>query len=57
VSQLRQVSRAIAFAVARRAQADGVAPKLSEDELATRIDAHVWQPVYRPYRRAAVKSR
>ena len=51
VSALRKVSREIALVVARQAQSDGVAQRLSEDELSRRIDAHVWEPVYRPYRR------
>ena len=33
------------------AQADGVAEACDESELLPRIQAQVWQPVYRPYRR------
>ena len=50
VAELRAVSRTIACAVARQAIADGVAPSRSVSELDARIDAHVWEPVYRPYR-------
>ena len=50
VSELRSVSRTIAFAVAKRAMLDGVAESYSDAELDARINAHVWEPVYRPYR-------
>jgi malate dehydrogenase (oxaloacetate-decarboxylating) len=49
VDQLRRVALAIALAVARQAQADGVAEPCSEDEMAERIRARVWAPNYRPY--------
>jgi malate dehydrogenase (oxaloacetate-decarboxylating) len=51
VQELRNVAVAIATAVARQAQRDGVAEPCSEDELAGRIAAQIWEPVYRPYRR------
>jgi len=50
VSQLRQVAVVVAHAVGVQAQADGVAPPCSEDELARRISAEVWAPEYLPYR-------
>jgi len=53
VNALRSVARAIAVAVAKQAQEDGVAQPLADEELSRRIDAHVWEPVYRPYRRVA----
>ncbi len=56
VSELRAVSRAVAHAVGRQAQRDGVAPRMSEDELSHRIRAHIWEPVYRPYRRVAPRT-
>jgi malic enzyme len=37
--------------VAKQAQADGVARAMSEDELQHRIDAFMWKPAYRPYKR------
>jgi malate dehydrogenase (oxaloacetate-decarboxylating) len=49
VQALREVSAAVAVAVARQAQADGLAAPCSEEELARRIAAHVWEPVYRSY--------
>ena len=50
VNELRAVSRVIASAVAREAIDDGVAAPYDEAEIEARIDAHVWEPVYRPYR-------
>jgi malate dehydrogenase (oxaloacetate-decarboxylating) len=51
VSELRGVAVAVATAVARQAQLDGLAEPLADDELARRIAAQIWEPVYRPYRR------
>jgi malate dehydrogenase (oxaloacetate-decarboxylating) len=51
VTELRTVAVAVAAAVARQAQADGVADRCDEETLQQRIAAQVWQPVYRPYRR------
>jgi malate dehydrogenase (oxaloacetate-decarboxylating) len=51
VQELRSVAVAIATAVSRQAQQDGVAEPCSDDELAGRIAAQIWEPVYRPYRR------
>ncbi len=56
VNALRTVARAIAVAVARQAQEDGVAQPLTDEELSGRIDRNVWEPVYRPYRKAATKK-
>ena len=42
----RRVARDIAFAVGVQAQKDGVAPKLSEDELRRRVRETQWTPVY-----------
>ena len=46
---IRAVSEAVALAVARQAQADGVAQATSEDALARAIRATIWEPSYRPY--------
>ena len=51
VDQLREVAIAVAFEVAKQAQADGVADACSEDEIRQRIEDQVWEPVYHPYRR------
>ncbi|MGC1547530.1 MAG: malic enzyme-like NAD(P)-binding protein, partial [Rhodanobacter sp.] len=49
VDQLRSVSVAVAMAVAKQAQADGVADPCGDDILAKRIADRVWAPQYRPY--------
>jgi malate dehydrogenase (oxaloacetate-decarboxylating) len=49
VQDLRRVSAAVAAAVARQAQADGLAAPCGEDELERRILANVWEPAYRSY--------
>ena len=51
VSDLRQVAIAVAIAVARQAQADGVAEPMDAAETEARIRAHVWEPRYRQYRK------
>jgi malate dehydrogenase (oxaloacetate-decarboxylating) len=50
LENIRHVSRRIALAVAKEAQRQGLADQTSEEELALRIDAHRWQPSYRPMR-------
>jgi malate dehydrogenase (oxaloacetate-decarboxylating) len=52
VTELRSVAIAVAQAVARQAQADGVADPCDAATLDARIAARVWEPRYRPYRRA-----
>lgn len=49
---IRQVSTQIALAVAKRAQKDGVAESLSDEETRAAIDANYWTPHYRTYQRA-----
>jgi malate dehydrogenase (oxaloacetate-decarboxylating) len=51
VTSLRSVAVAVARAVARQAQSDGVAELCDEGELEARIAAQIWEPLYRPYRR------
>jgi malate dehydrogenase (oxaloacetate-decarboxylating) len=51
VDQLRAVSLAVAEAVARQAQADGVADLADDVTLSDHIAANVWEPRYRPYRK------
>ena len=51
ISELRSVSEDVAKAVARQAQADGVADPCPPDELDARIQAFIWEPRYRPYRK------
>jgi malate dehydrogenase (oxaloacetate-decarboxylating) len=49
VDQLRDVSLAVAKAVAIQAQTDGVAEACDEATLNQRLKALVWEPKYRPY--------
>jgi len=51
VTELRHVSVAVAMAVARQAQNDGLAPPCDEATLAARVRACVWEPAYRTYLR------
>jgi malate dehydrogenase (oxaloacetate-decarboxylating) len=51
ISDLRIVSRNIAESVARQAQSEGVARPMNDHELQARIDAFMWKPAYRPYKR------
>jgi malate dehydrogenase (oxaloacetate-decarboxylating) len=53
VDQLRSVSVHVARAVAKQAQADGVADPCDDDTLEQRIREQIWEPVYRHYRRKA----
>jgi malate dehydrogenase (oxaloacetate-decarboxylating) len=50
VDELRSVALAVATAVARQAQKEGIA-RNDDDLHADGISAQMWEPVYRPYRR------
>ena len=50
VNELRAVSFAVAIAVARQAQAEGVAPASDSESLAAGVRARVWEPSYPRYR-------
>ena len=52
LSEVRDVAKRVAVAVAMQAQRDGLADAaLSQDELLRRIEATMWTPSYLPYRR------
>ncbi len=52
LSEVREVAKRVAVAVALQAQRDGLADAtLSHDELLHRIEATMWTPDYLPYRR------
>lgn len=53
ITEIAQISKKIAYAVARVAQQQGLAPELSSERLLAKIDALFWLPQYRPYRRSA----
>jgi malate dehydrogenase (oxaloacetate-decarboxylating) len=48
LSQVREMSRDIALAVACQAQREGLAEKTTTEELQKRIEATFWKPAYRP---------
>jgi len=50
---IAQLSKDIAFAVAKVAQQQGYALKMSDEKLLQRIEDNFWQPEYRQYRRAS----
>jgi malate dehydrogenase (oxaloacetate-decarboxylating) len=49
LTEIRRVASEIAFAVGMEAQKDGVAPKISEDELRRRVLNTQWTPAYPLY--------
>lgn len=53
LSDVRDLSQAIAIAVARQAQADGVALSSSDEAIQAAVERNFWFPRYRRYRRAA----
>jgi malate dehydrogenase (oxaloacetate-decarboxylating) len=52
VSQMRTIAAAVGTAVARQAQADGVADACDASTLDARIAAAMWEPSYVPYSKA-----
>lgn len=57
LTELANLSKTIAFAVAKVAMSEGLARKVSDDELHASIDHHFWTPQYREYRRIATRAR
>lgn len=57
LTALSQISRVIAFKVAKVALAQGLARELSDEELQQNIDRNFWIPGYREYRRIATRAR
>ncbi len=57
LTSLTEISRRIAFEVGRVAQREGFALETSEEELKRHIEHNFWEPVYRPYRRVAMRAR
>ena len=51
LGEIQQVSKVIAFEVAKAAMADGVAVTISDDLLQQKIDQSFWKPEYRKYKR------
>ncbi len=50
LSEVRDVAKRVAVAVAMQAQRDGLAEALPQDQLMQRIEATMWTPDYLPYR-------
>ncbi|WP_428772418.1 NAD-dependent malic enzyme [Vibrio sp.] len=50
---IHSVSKKIAFAVAKKAIEQGVAPEITDETLEAKIEDLFWQPVYRRYKRTA----
>lgn len=57
LTELAELSRGIAFSVAKVAQAQGLARERSDDELRDDIERNFWTPKYREYRRIAARAR
>jgi len=53
LNEVQEVSRKIAFAVAKQAQQDGVALSTSDEVIWDNVERNFWYPRYRHYRRAA----
>ena len=53
LTALPQISRKIAFAVAKTAIAQDLAREMTDDELLASIERNFWTPAYREYRRVA----
>ncbi len=57
LTSLAEISRKIAFQVARTAIDQELARDMTEDELLASIDRNFWTPAYREYRRIATRAR
>ncbi len=57
LTDLPQISRKIAFAVAKTAMGQGHAREMSDEELLETIERNFWTPAYREYRRIATRAR
>lgn len=54
LTQIAQLSKNIAFAVAKVAYEQGLALELSDTELLEKIEQNFWQPEYRQYKRTSI---
>ncbi len=53
MKDIQEVSKKIAFAVAKQAQKDKVALEMTDEQIQQSIDKNFWKPEYREYRRAS----
>lgn len=54
LTAIAELSKSIAFAIAKVAFRQNLALPMSEEELMAKIDQNFWKPVYREYRRVSV---
>lgn len=54
ITEIAQLSKAIAFAIAKVAFTEGLALELTDEELVAKIEDNFWQPQYRKYRRTSI---
>lgn len=54
LTEVQNVSRKIAFAVAKKAQEQSLALTVSDESLLSRIDKFFWHAEYRPYKRVSL---
>jgi len=54
ITAIAQLSKEIAFAVAKVAFEQGLALEVSDEQLRARIEHNFWQPEYRQYRRISI---
>ncbi|MBR9907203.1 MAG: NAD-dependent malic enzyme [Gammaproteobacteria bacterium] len=54
ITNIAELSKQIAFNVAKVAQQQGLALEVSDETLRTRIEANFWQPEYRRYKRVSI---
>ena len=54
ITAIAQLSKEIAFAVAKVAFEQGLALAISDEQLRSRIEHNFWQPAYRQYRRISI---
>ncbi len=53
MKDIQEVSKKIAFAVAKQAQKDKVALEMTDEQIQQSIEKNFWKPEYREYRRAS----
>jgi malate dehydrogenase (oxaloacetate-decarboxylating) len=53
LSEIKPISKSIAYAVAQQAIEDGLAPPISEETMQRRLFENFWTPKYRDYRRTS----
>lgn len=57
LTELADISKKIAFAVGKVAQAEGYSLETSDEDLVQEIERNFWIPAYREYRRVAMRAR